>query len=306
MGEPVMEDIEFLVEILRRHPLESLKKIAETEKIDYYRLKRLYDKYYGKYVTVNAVHNTRIIGLRSFVAFLSVPPDRLMEVGHRMTQNPFVGYVNPAFGFKNGISAILYVPDDQKDAIDDLLSKYSSDYEYYEARGYPLEEIREDFGEWDLSYEYAVLMDMLTWDARTPITEIARALGKSRPTVRYMINRLVERGTIIGFEPMVDMNIYDRGVIGLTRSLDESVLERFKDHEIMVGILPGYGYVLEWFFSSKEDLGSKVLEFSNYVEKLLIEYFDPMFKELNDRNARTRFSRMVKKDGYGYYSILEF
>ena len=110
MGEVNVEEIEFLVEILERHPLESLRKIATEEGIDYYRLKRIYDKYYGKYMTVNAIYNLRRIGLKSFVAFLSVPAERLLEVGRRITQNPFVAYTNPAFGFKNGLSLVLHIP----------------------------------------------------------------------------------------------------------------------------------------------------------------------------------------------------
>ncbi|NJD98643.1 Lrp/AsnC family transcriptional regulator [Thermococcus sp. LS1] len=304
MAEPVMEELEFLVEILGRHPTDSLKKIAEEEDIDYYRLKRLYDKYYGKYLTVNASYNLRLIGLKSFVAFLSVPPEELMEVVDRIAANPFIGYINPAFGFKNGLSLIIYVPADQTDKIDDLLSRYSRDYEYYEVRAYPYSG-DDNFGRWTLSYDYAVLMDILKVDARTPITEIARRLGKTRPTVRFMINRLKEEGILVGFVPLIDMNIHDRGVIGLTKSLNEEVLERFREYEITVGVLPSYGYLLEWFFSSKEDLGSKILEFSNYVDKLLIEYFDT-FKELNDMKYTKRLSGMVKKDGSGYHSILDF
>ncbi|NJE76629.1 Lrp/AsnC family transcriptional regulator [Thermococcus sp. ES12] len=305
MGEPIMEELEFLVEILEKHPLDSLKKIAEEEGIDYYRLKRLYDKYYGKYLTVSAIISLKRLGLRTYVAFLTVPPDRLLEVGVRMSQNPFIGYMNPGYGFKNGLSIIFYTPDDQRDKIDEFLSQYADDYEYYEARAYPYDG-DDNFGNWDLSYDYAPLLDILKWNARTPITEIARELGKSRPTVRYMINRLREEDILLEFVPMIDMNVHDRAVIGLTKELDESVLERFKEYEIMVGVLPGYGYIFEWYFSSKEDLGSKVLEFSGYVEKLLIEYFEPTFKELNDKNARTRYARMVKKDGSGYRSILEF
>ncbi|NJE61910.1 Lrp/AsnC family transcriptional regulator [Thermococcus sp. 21S7] len=305
MDEPPREDLEFLVEILEKYPLDSLKKIAEKEGIDYYRLKRLYDKYYGKYLTVNAFFSLKRLGLHTYVAFLTVPSDRLIEVGVRMSQNPFVGYMNPAYGFKNGLSVIFYIPDDQRDRIEDLLSQYSDDYEYYEARAYPYDG-DDDFGNWDLSYDYAILLDILKWDSRTPITRIARQLGKSRPTIRYMINRLREEGIIIGFVPTIDMNVHDRAVIGLTRELDEKVLERFNEYEIMAGVLPGYGYILEWFFSSKDDLGSKVLEFSAHVEKLLIEYFEPTFKELNDRNAKNRYARMVKKDGSGYRSMLEF
>ena len=304
MSEPVMEELEFLVEILERHPVDSLRKIAEEEGIDYYRLKRLYDKYYGKYLTVNALYNIREIGLKSFVAFLSVPAEELMRVASEIGPNPFVVYMNPAFGFKNGLSLIMHVPTDQTDKIDALLRRYSPDYEYYEVRAYPYSG-DDNFGRWTLSYDYAVLMDILKVDARTPITEIARKLGKTRPTVRFMINRLKELGILVGFTPTIDMNVHDRGVIGLTKNLDNEILERFKEYEIKVGVLPSYGYLLEWYFSSKEDLGSKILEFSNYVEKLLIEYFDT-FKELNDMKYIERFSKMVKKDGSGYNSILDF
>ncbi|WP_297510140.1 Lrp/AsnC family transcriptional regulator [Thermococcus sp.] len=308
MGEVNVEEIEFLVEILERHPLESLRKIAAKEGIDYYRLKRIYDKYYGKYMTVNAIYNLRRIGLKSFVAFLSVPAERLLEVGRRITQNPFVAYANPAFGFKNGLSLVLHIPKEQVKYIDEMLSKYSEDFEYYEVLAYSKggKSRGEEWGEWNLSHDYAVLMDILKWDARTKVTEIARALGKARPTVRFMINRLKEKGVIVGFYVTIDMNIQDRGIVGLAKELDEEVLNRFNEYEINVGILPEYGYFLEWFFSSKEDLGSKVLEFSRFVDKILVEYFDPLFKEMNDRNSRTRFSRMVKEDGSGYRSILEF
>ena len=305
MNGPDMEELEFLVELLERHPLDSLRKIAEAEGIEYYRLKRLYDKYYGKYLVVNTRFNIKRLGLRSFVAFLSVPSEDLLLTAERITQNPFVNYVNLAFGFKNGLSATLQIPDGQKDLVEEMLSKYSDDFEYYEARAYPYSG-DDNFGDWELSYDYAILMDIMKWDARTPITEIARRLGKSRPTVRYMIERLRKEGIIAEIVPLLDMNVHDRGVIGITRELDEKVLERFKDYEIMVGVLPGHGYMLEWFFSSKEDLGSRVLEFSNYVDKLLIEYFEPAFREMNDRNTRTMYERRVKKDGSGWRSILEF
>ncbi|ASJ10627.1 transcriptional regulator [Thermococcus sp. P6] len=305
MSEPLPDELEFLEEILNRHPVESLKRIAEEEGINYYRLKRLYDRYYGKYISVNAFYNPRLIGLRSYLAFLSVPPDRILETGYRMTRNPFVGYVNPAFGFKNGLSAILYIPDDQRGDIDGMLSKYSDDYEYHEVRGYPYTG-EDDFGRWDLSYKYAVLMDILKADARTPLTRIAERLKKSRPTVKFMIKRLEEMDILRGFAAVIENSFHDRSVLGITEKLDESVIERFKEHEVRIGVFPGEGYVIEWFFSSKEDLGAKILEFSNYVDKLVIQYFDPTFKELNDRNGTTRYSRMVKKDGSGYHSILEF
>ncbi len=222
-----------------------------------------------------------------------------------MTRNPFINYVIPAFGFKNGLYAILQIPDKQRDRVEEMLSRYSNDFEYYEVRAYPYSG-DDNFGDWDLSYDYAILMDILKWDARTPITQIARRLGKSRPTVKYMIERLKKEDVLMALLPLPDMNVQDRGVLGITRELDERVLERFKDYEISVGVLPGHGYIFEWFFSSKEDLGSKVMEFSNYVDKLLVEYFEPAYREMNDRNARTMYERRVKKDGSGWRSILEF
>lgn len=306
MGQPAMEDLEFLTDVLNRHPLESLKKIAEEEGVDYYRLKRLYDKYYGKYLRVTAHINIKVIGLRSYIAILGVPADRLMETTMKIVNNPFAVYVNPAFGFKNGLFLYLHIPDDQKDKVGELLRKYSEDYEYYEARAYKYYTGDENFGSWNLSYEYAVLLDILKTDARTPITEIARALGKSRPTIRYMIDRLKKEGILFGYYVNIENDVQDRAVLGLTRELDPVVLEKFREHDIIAGVLPGYGYMLEWFFSSKDDLGSKILEFSNYVEKILVEYLDPTYNKLNEKNFRTRFSRMVKKDGSGYRSILEF
>lgn len=309
MSEVKVEEIEFLVEILDKYPLESLRKIAQMEGLDYYKLKRLYDKYYGRYVNVSAFINMRLIGLKSFVGFLSVPSDRLFEVASRMTKNPFIGYVNPAYGFKNGLSIIFYVPKDQLDKIDEMLSKYSNDFEYYEVWAYSPDWEKKrpkEWGYWNLSYDYAILLDILKWDARTKITDIARTLGKTRPTVKYMIEKLLEKKIIIGFSALVDMNVHDRGVIGLAKELHNEVLERFKEYEITVGVLPNYGYFLEWFFSSKDDLGSKVFEFSRFVDKILIESFDPLFKELNDRNKRTAFQRMVRKDGKGYNSITDF
>jgi len=305
MSEPLMEELEFLFNLLEKYPLESLKKIAEAEGIDYYRLKRLYDKYYGKYITVSAMYNIKRIGLRSFVAFMNVPSSSLMKTALRLSRNPFVSYINPAFGFKNGLSLVFYVPKDQVELVDEFMSQHSDDYEYYEVRAYPYSG-DDNFGKWDLSYEYAVLMDLLKWDARTPITHLARKIGKTRPTVRYMINRLQREEILITFAPLIDMNVHDRGVIGITKELDESVLERFKEYEITVGVLPGHGYLLEWFFSSKEDLGAKIMEFSQYVDKILVEYFDETFKEMNDRRLSTRYQRMVKKDGSGYHPITSF
>jgi DNA-binding Lrp family transcriptional regulator len=221
-----------------------------------------------------------------------------------MTRNPFIGYVNPAYGFKNGLSIIFYVPKDQVDKIDEMLSKYSDDYEYYEVRAYPPSG-DDDFGEWDLPYHYAVLMDILKWDARTPLSQIARELGKSRPTVRFMMNPLEVRGIILGYVISVEPDEYDRGVIGITSEFREEVLNKFRDYEITVGVLVNRGYLLEWYFSSKEDLAEKLFEFSGYVDQLGIEYFD-LLADVRDMYPRQRFSRMVRKDGKGYRSILEF
>ncbi|RLF88896.1 Lrp/AsnC family transcriptional regulator, partial [Thermococci archaeon] len=158
---------------------------------------------------------------------------------------------------------------------------------------------------WNLSYQYAVLMDILKWDARTPLSEIARELGKSRPTVRFMIKTLMRRGILIGYIATVENTEHDKGVIGIASELREDVLSRFAEYEINVGVLLGVGYLLEWYFSSKEDLAQKLFEFSGYVEKLAIEYFD-MLADVRDMYPRQRFSRMVRRDGKGYRSILEF
>ncbi len=305
MGNVNLREIEFLVELLNKYPIESLRKIAESEGIDYYRLKRIYDKYYGKYIQVNAMYNISRIGLKSFVAFLSVPRSELREVAWRMFQNPYVVYLNAMFGFKNGISAILHIPRDQVDRVDDLLGRYSDDYEYYSVLSYPPSKDKKETGEWNLSHDYAVLMDILKWDARTPMKEISRQLGKSRPTIKYMMNRLREEGILTGFTANVDTPAYDRGVLGITDEIKGNLLERFKDHEIMIGTLKPKGYIIEWFFSSKEDLGTKLFEFSSYVEKVGIEYFD-ILEDLERSRKYYRFSKMVKKDGSRYRSILEF
>ncbi len=305
MGNVNLREIEFLVELLNKYPIESLRKIAESEGIDYYRLKRIYDKYYGRYIQVNAMYNISRIGLKSFVAFLSVPRGELREVAWRMFQNPYVVYLNAMFGFKNGISAILHIPRDQVDRVDDLLGRYSDDYEYYPVLSYPPSKDRKETGEWNLSHDYAVLMDILKWDARTPMKEISRQLGKSRPTIKYMIKRLREEGILTGFTANVDTPAYDRGVLGIADEIKGDLLERFKDHEIMIGTLKPKGYIIEWFFSSKEDLGTKLFEFSSYVEKVGIEYFD-ILEDLERSRKYYRFSKMVKKDGSGYRSILEF
>jgi len=304
-----VEELEFLITLFEKHPLDSLRKISKEEGIDYYRLKRLYDKHYKKNLIVSAVYNPNVLGLKSFLAFITVPKESLMEVGYRMSKNPFVMYFNPAYGFKNGINSIMHVPKDQVDRIDEFLSRTSDDYEYYEVRAYPPRE-SEEVETWIPNYEYARLMDILKVDARIPITEIAKKLGRSRPTVRFMINQLKEKNVLVGFAPYIEMNVHDRGVIGITHSATEDdisrIIERFNEYEISVGVLPGRGYMLEWFFSSGEDLGEKILEFSQFVDKIAIEYIDDTFREINDSRWEMRYSRMVKKDGSGYRSILDF
>lgn len=304
MTEPVMSELEFLVEILNKHPTESLKRISESEGVSYYRLKRLYDKYYGQYVQVNAMYRIEKIGLKSYIAFLSVPRSELRSVAAQIHKNPFMVDQIAMFGFKNGINSILHIPKEQVKYIDEMLSRYSEDYEYYEITRYPPTK-KKEFGEWMYSYDYAVLMDILKWDARTPLKEISQMLGKTRPTIRYMINKLKEDGVLRGFIATIDMDAHDRGVLGITSRLDEAVLERFKDYEIVVGVLDGNKYLLEWFFNSKEDLGTRLFEFSSYVEKVAIEYSD-LLMDFNKTPRFRRFSQMIKEDGSGYRSIVEF
>ncbi|WP_225807185.1 hypothetical protein [Thermococcus bergensis] len=70
----------------------------------------------------------------------------------------------------------MYVPLEQRDKIDELLSRYSPNYEYYEVYAYPSKKL--EFGKWEFSYDYALLLDILKRDARTPMKEIEEALGK--------------------------------------------------------------------------------------------------------------------------------
>lgn len=304
MAEVNWDEIELLADILNRYPTESLRRISQAEGIDYYRLKRIYDKYYGKYITVNAMYDIKKIGLKSYVAFLSVPKEELRDTAKRVLRNPFFIHADALFGFKNGLATVLHVPKEQVGFLDQVMEKYSDDYEYYEVRAYPPSG-DDNFGEWDLPYSYAVLMDILKWDARTPLSEIARRLGKSRPTVKYMIDRLIKRDILIEYIAVIEYEGYDRGVIGITKELHEEVLNKFKEYEITVGVLVGEGYLLELYFSSREDLAERLFEFSSYVDKVGVEYFD-ILADLLDMYPMQRFSRMVKEDGSGYHSILEF
>ncbi|AEC51803.1 hypothetical protein PNA2_0887 [Pyrococcus sp. NA2] len=304
-GRINFKEIEWLAEILNKYPRDSLRKIAKSEGIDYYKLKRVYDKYYGKYIFVSAIYNITKLGLKSYVAFLSVPKKELIEKGKEMLRNPFFVYINPIFGFKNGIQAILHVPKDQEKYIPELLSKYSNDFEWYEVWAKDPKDVK--FGKWKYSYDYAILLDILKSDARTPLKTLEITLSKGRPTIKFMIDKLIKDGVIAGFYAFIE-NIekaHDRSVVGISKTLDKEIHERFKELEIKVGVLKPEGYYLEWFFSSNEDIGDKIMEFSQYVEKIGVAYLD-IFRELNNKHIKTRFSRMVKKDGSGYRYILEF
>ncbi|CAB50599.1 Lrp/AsnC family transcriptional regulator [Pyrococcus abyssi] len=299
-------EIEWLLELLNKYPRESLRKISQREGIEYYRLKRIYDRYYGKYIFVSAIYDIAKLGLKSYIAFLSVPKGEIFEVGKEMLKNPFISYINPIFGFKNGIQAILHVPVEQEKYVPELLSKYSDDFEYYEVWSRDPSKVK--FGKWSYSYEYAILLDTFKVDARTPMKELEKKLSKGRPTIKFMIEKLIKDGIIVGFYAFIEnaKEAHDRSVVGIAKELDkEEIYRAFKEEEINIGILRPRGYYVEWFFSSREDIGSKILEFSQYVDKIGIAYLD-MFRELNNKHMRTRFSRMIKEDGSGYKSILEF
>ncbi|WP_048166036.1 Lrp/AsnC family transcriptional regulator [Palaeococcus pacificus] len=297
------EELDFLVEILTKYPKESLKKISELEGIEYYKLKRIYDKYYGpdKYVQVSTIYNIAKIGLKSFVAFISVPRDELRSKALEILKNPFCNYLNASFGFKLGIAAYYHIPVDQVKYIDELLSKYSDDYEYYEVRGYPKRP--RQFGKWNLSYDYAILMDILKEDARTSISKISQTLGKTRPTVKYMIERLESLEIILNYIAVYDDYAYNRAFVGIAEDLDESIIQEWiKRYDFHIGAIVPKGYLIEMYFTSKEDIGLKILEMSKYVNKFSVEYLDI----LRDINRWGKFSERVRRDGKGYRSILDF
>ncbi|MDK2783043.1 MAG: hypothetical protein PWQ32_632 [Thermococcaceae archaeon] len=296
------EEIEFLINLLNKYPLESIRSIAKKENISYPKLKKLFDKYYGPSKSVHMVASISIakLGLMSYVAFLSVPRENIKSTIAKMYRNSFIPVAVPFFGFINGVSTVMYVPLEQRDKIDELLSRYSPNYEYYEVYAYPSKKL--EFGKWEFSYDYALLLDILKRDARTPMKEIEEALGKKRPTIRYMINRLKELGILRGFMTVVNEEAYNRGFCGIARSLSKEFLDKFKEHEIMIGVIKPEGYLIEWYFSSEEDIYQKILEFSKYVDRFGIYYFD-MF----DFGIRGfSFSKAVKKDRKGYHSILDF
>lgn len=296
------EEIEFLINLLDKYPLESIRSIAKKENISYSKLKKLFDKYYGPSKSVYVVASISIakLGLMSYMAFLSVPSEDIKATIARMYRNPFIPVALPLFGFINGISAVLYIPLEQKNKIDELLSRYSSEYECYEVYSYPPKKI--EFGRWNLGYNYALLLDILKRDARTPMKEIEEKLGKKRPTIKYMINRLRKLGILRGFMGVVNDRAYNRGFCGIAEELNEEFVKQFKKHEIMIGILKPEGYLIEWYFTSDEDIHQKILEFSRYVNKFGIYYFD-MF-EFGVKGFS--FADAVKKDGSGYRPIIDF
>ncbi|AAL80371.1 Lrp/AsnC family transcriptional regulator [Pyrococcus furiosus DSM 3638] len=308
MSEVNWDDILWLVEVLEKHPRDSLRSIAKKEGINYYKLKRIYDKYYGKYVVVSALYNITRIGLKSYIAFLSIPKSEIIPTAELLSENPFIVYITPIFGFKNGIEVILQIPYDQEKYLPEFFSRYSNDFELYEVWDPRSDPMKRKFGYWEYPYEYAVLMDILKTDARTPMKELEAKLGKKRPTINFMIHKLIEDKVIDGFSTFIENveEVHDRCFIGIsTKVSPEEVIKRFPEIEITIGILNPKGILIEWFFSSQEDIGRKVLEFSEYVDKLAIGYLDLLY-ELNNKLLSSRFSRMIRKDGKGYRSILEF
>ncbi|WP_048150153.1 Lrp/AsnC family transcriptional regulator [Palaeococcus ferrophilus] len=298
-----LSEIDFLVDVLNKHPRESLRKIAELEGIDYSRLRRLYEKYYGpdKYVSVYSLFNMTRLGFKSYIAYLSVPKSEMNIVARRMLRNPFVATVHPTFGFKIGLKSILHIPKEQTIYIDDLLSRYSDDYEYYRVAPYP--HVKMEPGEWDLSYDYARLIDIIKVDARTPVSEIARALGKSRATVNYMIKRLEELGILVGYAAIHDDKATDRVFNGIAYDLDEGLIEEWMEkYNMLVGQILPEGYYLEWYFNSKRvDVGEMIYKFGQYVQKFTIDYLAGFEWE----NRLDYFAKRVREDGGGYRSILE-
>ncbi|RLF78486.1 Lrp/AsnC family transcriptional regulator, partial [Thermococci archaeon] len=215
------DEIDFLVNLLEKYPRESLRKISELEGIEYFKLKRLYDKYYGedKFVQVNAILNISKLGLKSFVAFLDIPRDELRSRALEILKNPFCNYLNASFGFRMGLYVLYHVPVGQEKYLDELLSKYTDSYEYYEVRAYPKRNTK--FGKWNLSYDYAILIDILKNDARTSISKIAQILGKRRPTIDYMVERLEKLEIILGYIAIRDDYAYSRSLVGIADELDE-------------------------------------------------------------------------------------
>ncbi len=299
-----IEDVKLLVEVLEKHPLDNLSRIAELENISYSRLRKVYMAHYKKDVLVSANYDLTKIGIVSYVAFLGLSGEEMVRAVADLEKNPFVVYMNSVFGGMNGLSLVIHVPVEQRKYVGKFLSKYTSRYKYYLARSLRSEE-EPRFGKWDMSYDYARLMDILKINARTPVSKITSNLNKTRPTVRYMIKRLMERGIITGFSATIDVDVHESAILGVSKKFPERVLEKYKSYETLVLKLPGVGY-MTWVFLSKEDnAGYKMIELGKYFDQIMLEHFKP-FREINDRKLGTRFSTMVKPDGSGYRSILEF
>ena len=299
-----MKDIRLLTEILERHPLESLSKIAELEGISYTKLRKIYMAHYGKDVLVSAEYSIAKIGLDSYVAFLGLSGEDMVKAVAELERNPFVAYMNSVFGGINGLSLVLHVPVEQRKYVEELLSRFTDRYEYHPVRSTRSKD-EPKFGRWDLSYDYARLMDILKINARTPISKIAAALNKTRPTVSYMISRLIERGIIVGFSSTIDVDVYESAIVGISKDFPEEVLKRYSSYETIVGRLPGVGYITWVFLTPKDNAGYKMIELGQYFNRIMLEYFKP-FREINERKLGNRFSTMVRPDGSGYKSILEF
>jgi len=304
MAEEDMESIKLLTEILERHPIESLSRIAELENISYSKLRKIYMAHYGRDVLVSAEYNIVKIGLDSYVAFLGISGEDMVRAIAELERNPFVVYMNSVFGGINGLSLVIHVPVEQRKYVEELLSRYTGRYEFHPVRSIKSKE-EPKFGRWDLSYDYARLMDMLKIDARTPISKIAATLNKTRPTVNYMISRLIERGIIVGFSATIDVDVYESAIVGISRHFPDRVLETYSSYETIVGRLPGVGYITWVFLTGRDNAGYKMIELGQYFDRIMLEHFKP-FRDINDRKLGNRFSTMVKPDGSGYRSILEF
>lgn len=157
---------------------------------------------------------------------------------------------------------------------------------------------------------YAKLMDVLKYDARTPLSRLSQILGKSSPTIRFMINRLVREGIIRKFQVVLHVNVHDRGVIGITGDERTVVLalKHFKDYETIVGVLENIegreeGYMVEILVPRGEDVGQLIIEFGPYFERMIVDHLEP-FRDVNKIKFTKRFSRMINKKGE-YLSILK-
>ena len=61
-----------------------------------------------------------------------------------------------------------------------------------------------------------VIIEMLTKDARTPLTKIAKKLGITEAAVRKRLKNLEERGIILGYTTVVNPAMLGYGSVSLT------------------------------------------------------------------------------------------